>query len=77
MLHNSMIDLNKVSNNLKEAINSKLLNMGANSGRCEMHVAGFADLVKAHGIIEHWLKATEEEVTQEVVSEPSKDTKKK
>ena len=47
MIHNSVINMVKVRENIIDAINSKLLNIGQTSGRAEMHSGGFNSLMES------------------------------
>ena len=55
MIHNNMINLEKVKSNIEDAIFSKLLNIGQTSGRAELHSAGFNSLVESLQHIERMI----------------------
>lgn len=59
MLHNANVDYDVVKKNLEEALYSKLLNMGQNSGKCEMHAAGFVHLTEALKIVNEAISKTQ------------------
>ena len=57
MLHNASIDLNKVKNNIEQAIHSKLLILGQSSGHAELHATAAYSLYQLHDIISKELES--------------------
>lgn len=64
MIHNNMVDLNKIKTNIEDAINSKLINLMQNSGRAEMHSAGFNSLFDSLSNIERMIAESQPKVEE-------------